>query len=99
MEAGLIDDPDKPRSLSDAIRFVGTCTDMCPEFEMHQREYQNNVEKWEIVSPEALHRPEYFRTQLLVESINHEPSRHFIAQPQAMSSHCPQTFGHPPYLW
>jgi len=22
---------------------------MCPEFEMHQREYQNNVEKWEIV--------------------------------------------------
>ena len=46
---GLIDDPDKPRSLSEAIRFVGTCPDMCPEFEMHQREYQNNVEKWEIV--------------------------------------------------
>jgi hypothetical protein len=46
---GLIADPDKPRSLSEAIRFVGTCRDMCPEFEMHQREYQNNVEKWEIV--------------------------------------------------
>jgi hypothetical protein len=51
MEAGLIDDPDKPRSLSEAIRFVGTCAEMCPEFEMHQREYQNNVEKWEIVYP------------------------------------------------
>jgi hypothetical protein len=46
---GLIDDPDKPRSLSEAIHFVGTCPDMCPEFEMHQREFQNNVEKWEIV--------------------------------------------------
>ena len=46
---GLIDDPNKPRSLSEAIHFQGTCLDMCPEFEMHQREYQNNVEKWEIV--------------------------------------------------
>lgn len=53
LEMGLIDDPDKPRSLSDAIRFAGTCEDMCPEFEMHQREYQNNVEKWEIVLSEV----------------------------------------------
>ena len=52
---GLIDDPDKPRSLSEAIRFVGTCPDMCPEFEMHQREYQNNVEKWEIVRSASPH--------------------------------------------
>jgi nuclear mRNA export protein SAC3 len=46
---GLIDDPNKPRSLSEAIHFQGTCLDMCPEFEMHQREFQNNVEKFEIV--------------------------------------------------
>jgi nuclear mRNA export protein SAC3 len=46
---GLIDDPNKPRSLSEAIHFQGICLDMCPEFEMHQREYQNNVEKFEIV--------------------------------------------------
>ena len=47
---GLIDNPDKPRNLSEAISFIGTCLDMCPEFEMHQREFQNNVEKLEIVS-------------------------------------------------
>lgn len=46
---GLIADPDKPRNLTEAIRFVGTCPDMCPEFEMHQREYQNNVAEWEKV--------------------------------------------------
>jgi hypothetical protein len=98
MEAGLIDDPDKPRSLSEAIRFVGTCAEMCPEFEMHQREYQNNVEKWEIVFPESLPAAENARIQLLVELINHEPSRHFIAQPQATSSPFPLTFDRRSFL-
>ncbi|KAM0273232.1 hypothetical protein ACHAQH_008368 [Verticillium albo-atrum] len=33
MGAGLIDDPDKPKRLEDAIDFKGICEDMCPNFE------------------------------------------------------------------
>jgi hypothetical protein len=32
-KAGLIDDPEKRKALSDAIEFKGICEDMCPEFE------------------------------------------------------------------
>ncbi|KAF9935129.1 hypothetical protein FBU30_007508 [Linnemannia zychae] len=46
---GDIPDPSKPRRLEDAIAFVGTCTDMCPEFERHEREYQQNIEKFEKI--------------------------------------------------
>ena len=46
---GLIDDPDKPRRLENAIHFVGECQDMCPEFERYEREYQKNLDKLEIV--------------------------------------------------
>ncbi|MCJ1405131.1 hypothetical protein MMC11_008357 [Xylographa trunciseda] len=34
---GLLSDPDKPTSLADAITPVGTCQDMCPEYERVQR--------------------------------------------------------------
>jgi len=93
MEMGLIDHPDKPRSLSDAIRFLGTCEDMCPEFEMHQREYQNNVEKWEIVLSEVSCVVDHIRIQILVVLISHELSRHFTAPLRGMSSLCRPTFG------
>uniref|UniRef100_L2G5V7 Leucine permease transcriptional regulator n=1 Tax=Colletotrichum fructicola (strain Nara gc5) TaxID=1213859 RepID=L2G5V7_COLFN len=33
MRAGLIDDPDKPKRLEDAIDFKGICDAMCPDFE------------------------------------------------------------------
>ncbi|KAG0018552.1 hypothetical protein BGZ81_010188, partial [Podila clonocystis] len=46
---GTIPDPDKPRRLEDAITFVGTCQDMCPEFERHEREYQQSVESFEKI--------------------------------------------------
>ncbi|KAK1032136.1 actin cytoskeleton and mitosis protein, partial [Friedmanniomyces endolithicus] len=39
---GLIADPDKPRSLAEAITPVGTCQDMCAEFERVQRAAQND---------------------------------------------------------
>ncbi|CAM1508340.1 Fc.00g051880.m01.CDS01 [Cosmosporella sp. VM-42] len=32
-KAGLIDDPEKRKTLQDAIDFKGICEDMCPEFE------------------------------------------------------------------
>lgn len=51
--AGLMNDPYKPVSLKDAITMVGTCTDMCPEYERYEREYQNNVDRWEAVSVPA----------------------------------------------
>jgi hypothetical protein len=36
-------DPDKPRSLDEAITLVGECADMCPEYERVQRIVQNDV--------------------------------------------------------
>ncbi|KAF2763765.1 hypothetical protein EJ03DRAFT_242525, partial [Teratosphaeria nubilosa] len=44
---GLVADPDKPRSLADAITPVGTCQDMCAEFERVQRVVQADVWKEE----------------------------------------------------
>ncbi|ORX92234.1 hypothetical protein K493DRAFT_286023 [Basidiobolus meristosporus CBS 931.73] len=46
---GLIQDPTKPIRLDQAINFVGTCQDMCPEFEREEREYQKNLEKFELI--------------------------------------------------
>ena len=44
-----MDDPMKPKRLEDAITIVGTCMDMCPEFERYRRERENNLDKWECV--------------------------------------------------
>ncbi|KAG0139240.1 hypothetical protein CROQUDRAFT_55022 [Cronartium quercuum f. sp. fusiforme G11] len=64
---GLIPDPLKPRRLDEALPFFGTCTLMCPEFERHEREYQNNSDRWErypgtmridpLKAVKAFHRP------------------------------------------
>ena len=37
--------------LDQATDFEGTCQDMCPEWEREEREYQNNVDPLERVSP------------------------------------------------
>ncbi|KAK0915084.1 actin cytoskeleton and mitosis protein [Friedmanniomyces endolithicus] len=52
---GLIADPDKPRSLAEAITPVGTCQDMCAEFERVQRAAQNDVWKEEMTVAQGLH--------------------------------------------
>ncbi|KAF2404488.1 hypothetical protein EJ06DRAFT_206631 [Trichodelitschia bisporula] len=46
---GFLADPAQPRKLEDAITPVGTCEDMCPEFERVQRIVQNDVwrQEWE----------------------------------------------------
>ncbi|KAF9969881.1 hypothetical protein BGZ73_007569 [Actinomortierella ambigua] len=49
IRSGAIPDPNKPRRLEDAIQFIGTCLDMCPEFERHEREYQQSLEKFEKI--------------------------------------------------
>ncbi|TIA56076.1 hypothetical protein D6C79_00139 [Aureobasidium pullulans] len=40
---GFLADPDKPRTLAEAITPVGTCPDMCPEFERLERVVQKDV--------------------------------------------------------
>ncbi|KAI9729961.1 MAG: hypothetical protein M1834_006159 [Cirrosporium novae-zelandiae] len=44
---GLMADPNKPTSLEKAITIVGTCQDMCPEFDRVQRIVQNMVDRCE----------------------------------------------------
>lgn len=40
---GLVDNLDSRRNLADAIKFVGTCREMCPVFERVRRSLENNV--------------------------------------------------------
>jgi hypothetical protein len=46
---GQMADPNQPTSLNKAITPVGTCTDMCPEFERVERIVQKAVDKCEKV--------------------------------------------------
>ena len=41
--SGLIDDPEKRKTLQDAIDFRGICEDMCPEYEKVTRIHENDV--------------------------------------------------------
>lgn len=49
MKNGFLADPDKPTSLAKAITPVGTCQDMCPEFERVERTVQKMVDMCEKV--------------------------------------------------
>ena len=44
IRTGLLDDPDKPKKLSEAIDFKGTCEEMCPEFERITRIVDRDVQ-------------------------------------------------------
>lgn len=46
---GFLADPNKPRTLAEAITPVGTCRDMCPEFERVERVVQNDIWTAEVV--------------------------------------------------
>lgn len=48
IDAGILPDPDKPRQLSQATQFVGTCLEMCPEFEREEREFQGEGDELEV---------------------------------------------------
>lgn len=45
---GVLPDPARPGSLKDAIKLVGTCEDMCPEYEQLEREVQKELDKLEV---------------------------------------------------
>ena len=49
MKKGFLADPDRPTSLKNAITPVGTCQDMCAEFERVERIVQLNIDKCEKV--------------------------------------------------
>jgi hypothetical protein len=40
-------DPDLKYSLSNAVKLVPLCMDMCPEFERHEREFTNSLDSYE----------------------------------------------------
>ncbi|KAI9243827.1 SAC3/GANP/Nin1/mts3/eIF-3 p25 family-domain-containing protein [Phascolomyces articulosus] len=48
IRTGQIADPDIPMRLEDAIDFRGTCTSMCPAFELVEREVQNMLDNLEV---------------------------------------------------
>ncbi len=47
IRAGLFDDPDKKRRLSEAINFKGICEEMCPDWDKVTRIVQHDVKKEE----------------------------------------------------
>lgn len=76
---GLIDDPDRPKALEEAQIFRGICMDMCPLYEREQREYQNDVKRWEVdprtgridkqLAVKAFHRPAAGNEQALPSDV------------------------------
>jgi nuclear mRNA export protein SAC3 len=54
IRAGLLDDPDKPKKLSEALEFKGTCEDMCPEFERASRIMDGRIDPNEEGDPENM---------------------------------------------
>lgn len=44
---GLVDKQEAKKKLEDAIKFVGSCTGMCPIFERVRRTFENNVKSFE----------------------------------------------------
>lgn len=47
---GIIADPEKKTTLENAIKPVGQCEDMCPEYERAERIVQKTVDRCEKVS-------------------------------------------------
>ncbi|KAA8563747.1 hypothetical protein EYC84_011765 [Monilinia fructicola] len=58
IQAGFIDDPLKPKKLSEAIDFKGTCDQMCPEEEIIRRIIEDDVQRAEKeAAPDGSMRP------------------------------------------
>jgi hypothetical protein len=49
IKAKKMADPNEKYSLGEEPEFIAECWDMCPEFERHEREFQNNLIKFEMV--------------------------------------------------
>ncbi|KAI8916211.1 SAC3/GANP/Nin1/mts3/eIF-3 p25 family-domain-containing protein [Gorgonomyces haynaldii] len=49
IQQGKMADPKQKYNLGEAPVLVAECMDMCPEFERHEREYQNGLMKFEMI--------------------------------------------------
>ncbi|KAM0317471.1 hypothetical protein ACHAPQ_010984 [Fusarium lateritium] len=63
-KAGLIDDPEKRKTLQDAIDFKGICEDMCPEYEKITRINESDVHQ-----PEKNPKTTYANTHRMVKKL------------------------------
>ncbi|EWG48030.1 hypothetical protein FVEG_07966 [Fusarium verticillioides 7600] len=63
-KAGLIDDPDKRKTLQDAIDFKGICEDMCPEYEKITR-----INEMDVHQPEKNPKTTYANTRRMVKKL------------------------------
>lgn len=58
IRANLLDDPDKPKKLSEAIDFKGICEEMCPDFEkatrIYERDYKQEETENGVVAPHKM---------------------------------------------
>ena len=48
MAEGVLPDPARPDHLQNATKLVGTCMDMCPEYERLEREVQKELDRFEM---------------------------------------------------
>ncbi|KAJ6130457.1 hypothetical protein N7512_003237 [Penicillium capsulatum] len=62
---GQMADPNQPTSLKKAITPVGTCQDMCPQFESYERIVQNMVDKCEKYLDPATHTLQYLPAKMI----------------------------------
>ena len=49
IKQGKLADPEKTYELGEAVSFVGECMEMCPEYEIEEREYTNFLEPFEKI--------------------------------------------------
>ncbi|KAM5375337.1 hypothetical protein ACJZ2D_006037 [Fusarium nematophilum] len=63
-KAGLIDDPEKRKTLQDAIDFKGICEDMCPEYEKITR-----INEMDVHQPEKNPKTTFANTRRMVKKL------------------------------
>ncbi|KAM0558577.1 hypothetical protein ACHAPJ_004772 [Fusarium lateritium] len=63
-KAGLIDDPEKRKTLQDAIDFKGICEDMCPEYEKITR-----INEMDVHQPEKNPKTTFPNTRRMVKKL------------------------------
>ncbi|KAM0346063.1 hypothetical protein ACHAPU_005824 [Fusarium lateritium] len=63
-KAGLIDDPEKRKTLQDAIDFKGICEDMCPEYEKITR-----INETDVYLPEKNPKTTYANTRRMIKKL------------------------------
>ena len=49
IKLGKLADPEKTYELDGAVVFIGECMEMCPEYEIEEREYTNFLEPFEKI--------------------------------------------------